>query len=286
MIVAAVVFGCSRGDPPAPDTTGELRIVSLSPAISRTLVDFGLEGRIVGRSAWCGSLDPAIPVAGDLYDVDYERLIRLEPTHVMVQPPSTGLDPALQRLAEKHGWVIGQWKFNTLDDIEQMIRDVPGVLYPAGGAGREAAAARAADLLNRMATALTPGGSRTWTGRTLLIADTEPVVLVFGHGTYLDDILTALGGENATAKRGWAELSLEDVLRLDPDAIILVRDKGPADIDPVEAAGRLGTLETTARREGRITLLWHADAMLPSSAVIEVAATMRAALARLAEPAP
>ncbi len=285
MIVTTLLGGCRQAQQPPTDATGALRIVSMSPAISRTLVDFGVEDRIVGRSAWCASLDPAIPVAGDLYDIDYERLIRLEPTHVLVQPPSTGLDPTLQRLAAERGWVIGRWKFDTLDDIEQMVREVPGLLYPQGGASRAAASARAAVLLNRMATALAPGIGAAWTGRTLLVADTEPAILVFGHGTYMHDILSSLGGRNATTTRGWSELSLEDVVRLDPEAIILVRDRGPADIDPVDAAGPLASLDTTAGREGRIAVLWHADAMLPSTAVIDVSKQMRQVLRRL-ETAP
>ena len=134
IIAAAFIVGCRQKYGPITTTPGEPRIVSLSPAVSRTLVDFGLDDLIVGRSPWCASLDPAIPVAGDLYTIDYERLIRLRPTHVLVQPPaSTGLDPALQRLATEHGWVIGQWTFNTLDDITRMVRDLPGVLYPDDG---------------------------------------------------------------------------------------------------------------------------------------------------------
>ncbi len=281
MIVTTILGGCRQSQQPPAHATGALRIVSMSPAISRTLLDFGVEDKIVGRSAWCASLDPAIPVAGDLYDIDYERLIRLEPTHVLVQPPSTGLDPTLQRLAAERGWIIGQWKFDTLDDIEQMVREVPGLLYPQGGGSRAAASARAAVLLNRMATALAPGIAAPWSGRTLLVADTEPSILVFGHGTYMHEILRSLGGRNATTMRGWADLSLEDVVRLDPEAIILVRDRGPADIDPVEAAGPLASLDTTARREGRIAVLWHADAMLPSTAVIDVADRMGQVLRRL-----
>ncbi len=285
-IVASLIVGCRQSQPPPTNAPGELRIVSLSPAISRTLVDFGLDDQVIGRSAWCKSLDPAIPVAGDLYDIDYERLIRLAPTHVLVQPPLAGLDPALERLAAERSWVIGQWRFNTLDDIERMVRELPAVLYPSGGTAREAAATRAAEILNQMATAMTPGTGRVWSGRTLLVADTEPMVLVFGQGTYLDEILTTLGAANATGSRKWAELSLEDVLRLDPEAIILVRDRGPADIDPIEAAGPLGSLDTTARRQGRIAVLWHADANLPSSAVIGVAGELREVLGRLAEPDP
>lgn len=286
LIVSTVVPGCRRGTPAVPARGDRLRIVSLSPAISRTLVDFGLQGEVVGRTAWCGSLDPAIPVAGDLYEIDFERLIRLEPTHVLVQPPSTGLDPALERLAAERGWIIGRWTFNTLDDIEQMIRDLPGVLYPGGGPRREAAAARAAELLNRMAAALTRSTGPSWSGRTLLVAGTEPAVMIFGQGTYLDDILRTLGGVNASSARGWAELSLEDVVRLDPEAIILVRDSGPRDVDPIAAAGPLATLDTAAKRDGRVAVLWHPDSQLPSSAAIGVADAMRGVLARLAEPAP
>ncbi len=97
----------------------------------------------------------------------------------------------------------------------------------------------------------------------------------------MHEILRSLGGRNATTSRGWSELSLEDVVRLDPEAIILVRDRGPADIDPVEAAGPLASLDTTARRAGRIAVLWHPDAMLPSTAVIDVADRMGQVLRRL-----
>ena len=264
--------------------------MSLSPAVSRTLVDFGLDDLIVGRSPWCASLDPAIPVAGDLYAIDYERLIRLRPTHVLVQPPaSTGLDPALQRLATEHGWVLGHWTSNTLDDITRMVVDLPGVLYPDDGPPRTRTTACAEAILARIAITLStplssPPSSNGVAGRTLLVADTEPVVIVFGRETYLHEALAALGGENATTARGWAELSLEDVVRLDPDTIVLVRDRGPADVNPLEAAGPLGTLDTTARREGRIAVLWHPDAKLPSSAVSDVIEELRQVLLRLGDP--
>ena len=292
ILAAALVVGCRDDSGPTTTTPREPRIVSLSPAVSRTLVDFGLDGLIVGRSPWCASLDPAIPVVGDLYTIDYERLIRLRPTHVLVQPPaSTGLDPALQRLAAEHGWILGHWTFNTLDDITRMVRDLPGVLYPHPGPPRERTTGRSEELLARIATALSmplspPPGSAGRIGRTLLVADAEPVVIVFGRGTYLDEALTALGGENATTARGWAELSLEDVVRLDPATIVLVRDRGPADVNPLVAAGPIGKLDTTARREGRIAVLWHPDSKLPSSAVADVIRELRQVLMRLGDPPP
>jgi len=175
MSLVTLAVGCGNTPEPQPTTPGQPRIVSLSPAVSRTLLDFGLQQQIVGRSRWCASLDPAIPVLGDLYEINYEWLLRLHPTHVLVQPAaSTGLDPTLERLAAEHDWVVGHWRINTIADIEQMVRDLPAVLFPQGDPCRETAAARAADLLNRIDVALTPRRADLWSGRTLLVADVDP----------------------------------------------------------------------------------------------------------------
>jgi ABC-type Fe3+-hydroxamate transport system substrate-binding protein len=283
----AAAGGCGRPDDPglpASRASSAPRIVSLSPALSRTLLDLDLGDLIVGRSAFCASLPPDIPVVGNLYEVDYERLIRLDPTHVLVQPPSaSGPDPQLKGLGERQGWALAHWTINSIQDIEQVIRDLPGVLYPRGGDRQALAAGRAAALLNDIAAALTPSGESGWQGRTLLVSDTDPV-WVFGRGTYLHDILVAMGGANAVDTEGWVQLSLEDIGRLDPEAIIIVRDRGPPDPDPIEAAGPMRRLDTTARSHGRITVLWHPDAKLPSSAVVGVAGQMRRVLEELAPP--
>jgi ABC-type Fe3+-hydroxamate transport system substrate-binding protein len=285
-VVWAATGGCGRSDdsgPAAPRAPAAPRIVSLSPALSRTLLDLDLGDRIVGRSAFCASLPPDIPVVGNLYEVDFERLIRLDPTHVLVQPPSaSGPDPQLERLADQHGWIVAHWAINSIDDIEQVIRALPAVLYADQADQQALAAGRAAELLNDIAASLSPGGGRGWTGRTLLAADTEPV-LAFGRGTYLHDILAAMGGANAVGSEGWVELSLEDVGRLDPEAIVIVREHGQPDLDPVEAAGPLAKLDIAACRHGRIAVLWHPDAMLPSSGIIGVAGRMRQVLEALAD---
>lgn len=287
VVAVALASGCERApepDPGSPAASQATRIVSLSPAISRTLVDFGLQDQVVGRSAYCASLDEAIPIVGDLYDVDFERLIRLNPTHVLIQPSaSTGLDPALERLAARHGWQLGVWSINTIDQIEQLVGELPGTLYGPQDPRQAEAARHAAGLLNGIAQGLAPYGDPVFSGRTLLVSGTDPV-LAFGRQTYLGDILVALGGENATTATGWAELSLEEVIRMDPEAIIIVRDGGPQTetLDPLEAAGPLGMVETTARREGRVAVLRHPDALLPSSGVIGLAGEMKRLLGNLA----
>lgn len=284
MFAAAHVLGCTKQsdnpNPAGPLPPEPPRIVSLSPAISRTLVDFDLATHVVGRTAFCRALTPDIPVVGDLREIDLERLIRLEPTHILVQPSSAGLPAGLADLAAERGWTIGSWTLDTRDDVERMIRELPGVLY-GGTQGEAAASRRAAQLVNDMAAAISAGGEPVFAGRTLLVADPDDL-LVYGRGTFLDDILGALGGVNASEARGWPVLSLEDLIRMDPDAVVIVCDRGPPGVDPIEAAGPIAAVDIAAARDGRIAVLWHPDANLPSSALIGVARELRAVMRRFA----
>ena len=76
-------------------------------------------------------------------------------------------------------------------------------------------------------------------------------------------------------REGWLELSLEDIARLNPQAIIIIRPGGEAESDAMEVAGPLGRLQIDAARDGRIAVLTHPDALRPCTGIIGVAAEMR-----------
>ncbi len=284
-IVVTGAIGCRPSHtPPEPQPAPPPpRIVSLSPALTRTLVDLQLEDHIVGRTEFSRSVDPRIAVVGNLYELDYERLIRLKPTHVFVQPPAGGVDAQLERLCRSRGWQLWQWKISTIQDIQRTIRELPLAVFAANDGRRAGATRRAAELLDAIALAVSPPQEELWAGPTLLVADTEPV-LSFGRRTYLNDCLVALGGRNVVETEGWVELSLEDVVRLDPAAIILVRDRRPT---AAAAADRvLAKLDIAAVRNDRIEVLFHPDAALPSSSVIGVAGELRRVLRELRDSGP
>ncbi len=273
----------AAGEPPA-----ELRIVSFSPAISRTLVDLGLEDRIVGRSRFCDFLSPSVPVAGDLYAVDYERLIELAPTHLLLQAPATGVDRGLSELATDKGWTLRAWVgIDSIDDIEAFVLDVAGILAAADPAAGAVLVRRAANLLDEIERGLRPpgaGAAAIFAGPTMLVYGTQPVS-VFGRDTYLDEILTRLGGTNAVAAAGWIELTLEDVAHLDPAAIVIVRPgaepTGDAPDPALARAGALATLDVRAVRDGRVALLTHPDGTRPCTGIIGVARELTAVLQRI-----
>ena len=262
---------------------GEPRIVSFSPAISRTLVDLGLADHLVGRTRFCLAVDPAIPVVGDLTSVDFETLIRVEPTHVLLQPTSIGTDPALDHLARSRGWTVGLWpSLNGVADIERLLTELPDLLYPTSSDASADTRRRARETLRAMAASLKRADDTVFKGRILILSSFEPL-MAFGHGTYMHDILTRLGSRNATTASGWVQLSFEDVVRLNPQAIVLVLDTDPAVAPaPSEALRPLKGLNVDATRDGRLAVLAHPDALLPSSGVVAVANSLRAVLDDLA----
>ena len=135
LVGALTVLGCDRAGPPStptatvasepvPEATAQvpaiatLRFASLSPAMTQMLVDLGLGDRIVGRTPFCDSVPESVPIVGSLLDVDYERLIEVAPTHIVVQPAASGTDPEVERLAQDHHWVLIEQGLDRLADVE------------------------------------------------------------------------------------------------------------------------------------------------------------------------
>ena len=141
--------------------------------------------------------------------------------------------------------------------------------------------ARADDWSGRLDAVLAPDDQPRWNGRTLIVYGREPIG-AFGTGTYLDDVLRHLGATNAVEAEGWPALTLEDVGRLDPPAVIIVRGSGlGAGADPL---GPLRAAPIEAIRTGRWAVLEHPGALVPSTALPDVATSMRAILREWAAP--
>jgi ABC-type hemin transport system substrate-binding protein len=268
---------------------GDLRIVSLSPAVSRALADLNLSQIVVGRTRFCTALDPSIPVVGDHFDLNVEAMVRAGPTHVFIQPPRGVVPDALNALGATHGWRIAAWKIDTLDDIRAMVRDIVDRLDPAG---ESAAFADARDRAGRLDAAMGALGrdeadQSRWQGRVLLVHSVAGAIGVYGSNTYLDEVLQLLGSVNAAERvSGWGQLTLEDVVRLDPQAVVVIRPGAPAAESANEASGPISSLDIEAVRSGRVAVLRSPDALLPSTSVIDTAGELRAILDSFQDAAP
>jgi ABC-type Fe3+-hydroxamate transport system substrate-binding protein len=274
LLASAWLGACERS--PVPAAPAAPRAVVLSPAAAASMVDLGLQGVIVGRHGFDLALDPALPVCGDQAGIDYEALLGLRPTHVVIQWGARELPPRLTNLAARHGWTIENYNPLSLAELDESTRSLARVF--GVDAGRVPAVA---DTIRGL------GPVRSG-GRVLLLAGIDPPAGL-GPGSFHHDMLVSLGATPALERGGpWVRLDAEDVLALRPDAILLIlprppRTPAPPEPSPEELVGRLGrlaTLDIPAVRRGRVALIDDPLAHTPSTAMIGVARAMARALER------
>ena len=236
----------------------------LSPALTIMLDDLGLRDRIVGRHGFDLVLDGSVPVVGNELGLDYEALIGVGPTIVLLESNERGVPPRLGTLASERGWDV---MTIPLDESVEQIRAGVALLSelpdpPAPG--------RVATLESEMDRAWRerPGlGARV--GRVLLLVGVDPPGAL-GPGSFHFDLVERLGGRPAPETGAmFIRLSAEDVLRLDPDSIALFMPGFSGDVD--EALGVLGRIGLRAVEAGRVMLVTHPHALTPSTAMIAVA---------------
>ncbi|MDX2016809.1 MAG: hypothetical protein SFY95_04105 [Planctomycetota bacterium] len=257
---------------PAPAQSGAPRVVVLSPALARTMQDLGLARFIVGRHAFDTVSDQSVPAVGDQLGIDYERLLALGPTHVLLESDAKGAPPRLESLAGERGWALRRVPVLSLTDV----RASPAALAEFfANTPAAPGAERVAELVSDFDRALarrTPSLERA--GRVLLLLSTDPPAAL-GPGSFHHEILTSIGGTPALAEGApFVELDAEDVRRLAPDAVVILstQGEGVATGESVRAsAGVLGTLDIPAVRSSRFARLADPLALTPSTASARLA---------------
>lgn len=288
------------------------RIVALSPAIAHMLVGLGLEDRIVGRHDWDLVLRRDVPAVGSQDGIDYEALLRADPTDILLEWGSRPLPERLTSLAGERGWTVRNYgSMLTLDDIARTLDDL-SLAYA------EPFEDRPGEMGLKNATTLDPTErferplpserlARAWrdrgppvrrAGRVLLLGVIDPPSAM-GPGSFHQQILERIGGTPAiTRGAAWQEMDAEDVLRLAPDGIVLVLPRTPGPDEAFEAPatpttdeligrlGAVGRLDIPAIRAGRVALIDHPLAHLPSTSMADFADELAAILERWGREEP
>lgn len=220
---ATLAFVPLRAAPPA-------RIVSTSPSITETLFALGLGDRVVGVSAYC-RFPPAaakLPKVGTFLKPDAELIAGLRPDLVVVHEVSTGIDRKLASL--RIPFVIVER--GTLASVFSSIRQIAA----AAGVGPRGDTL-VADLQRRL-DAIRRAGASPSAPRVLFIIGRRPGTLAdlvaVGPGSYINDLIEIAGGKNVLAIAGQPEyprISMETVLRLDPDVIVDTVDMGETEAE-------------------------------------------------------
>lgn len=230
-LVCASLAGLLACDPasdqasaPATPSTHGVRIASLSPGITATIVELGAHERLVGRTPWCQS-PGEVAVVGTLLDLNAEALVRARPTVVLVQPPSQGVDPAIGALAEQYGWTVTNFRIESLGDVAAMVPGIAqAIADPALAHDREKLLQRASEITARLDEVLAPLACASEIGEVLLvlISSENADAMAFGQGTYLGEFIERIGAKNVARTPGYPTLSTEALMRTSAATIIVL----------------------------------------------------------------
>lgn len=220
-----MMFLCSCGKPSEQreiDHAPE-RIISLAPNITETLYDLGLNNRIVGISRFSAADETSgLPIVGDFMNVNYEKIVTLQPDLVILEKSS---DDQKARLESLNIPYLETGSLSVVEVLESIQR-----IGKACGA-EERAAGLIEHLQEQMHAASNDPPHRT---RTLIAfsdfsnRDKVEQIYAFGPDCIHSELLVMAGGENVvTDRRPSVTLSLEAVIRMNPELIIELSAGGP-----------------------------------------------------------
>ncbi len=252
LVICCVLLSCDS-EVSSFESTKEYRIVSMSPGITNTLLSAGYGEYLVGRSPFCFKANESVPVVGDLREVDFERLINLHPTHVFVQKTESGIDSHLVELAKNGSFVLKALPMDRIHEIDLAYGEITKTF---GNKRLKLEKLLANDNSLGISVLVVTQGAVGSAG------------MAFGKETYLDDVLMSIGVQNAVNKTGWISLSFEDIVRLNPDKIIVVSDS-------LFSKHSLEKLRTTGIP---VIPFMHEDVLVPSSKIIDVASQLQKVL--------
>ncbi|HET6681528.1 MAG TPA: cobalamin-binding protein [Gemmatimonadaceae bacterium] len=203
------------------------RIVSLVPTTTEILFTIGAGDRLVGRSHWDHWPAAAlrVPDVGDGMRPNLEAILAVRPDLVVLYAGEENR-PAAQRLRAAGIPTLGL-RIDRIAETQRAIRLLGLVTGDTTDARMLADSIDATLLAVRRATRGLPAPRVAW-------KVWDAPLMVIGGGSYLSELIEIAGGTNvyADSPEPSPQISLEDLLRRDPDLILA----GP------EGAGSLNRL--------------------------------------------
>ncbi len=255
------------------------RIVSTFPSVTETLFALGAGNRVVGVSTYC-RYPPAVlalPKVGSYTKPDPEKIALLRPDLVIIEDSAVGLADRLSALGIRHVEV----KEGSLPEVYSMIRDI----------GRAVALPEKAERLNADIRARLDGFRAEARGKprpsALIVVGRTPGVLTnligVGPNAYLGELLEIAGASNVLKETpiAYPHISMETVVRLNPDIILDASMMGEAGANPRPLEERLRQpwmthQELKAVRNGTAYGLSTELLVTPGPRVVEAVEAIRA----------
>ncbi|MEJ7602321.1 MAG: helical backbone metal receptor [Kofleriaceae bacterium] len=262
LVILLVVASCSRDDrrPPAPSSTTQHRLVTLSPSATEVVAALGATAQLVGVDQY--STFPTevtkLTKVGSFLAPNIEVIVSLRPTLVILDDVhgATGTvlgDAGVPSVAcPMHG----------LPDVKRGLRSVGDKIGRAAEAERWIAQI---DAALDAASAKRPGRRP----RVLAVIDRQVNglgnLVGAGPGSWIDELLAVVGAQNVLAASSvkYPKISLEEVLRAQPEIILDLSYAAREEISAWQAA------DVPASKTGRVRALSEPYLVAPSPRVTE-----------------
>jgi iron complex transport system substrate-binding protein len=222
------------------------RIISLAPSVTESIYALGLENLLVGDTDYCDYPEAATKIhkVGGAINPSLEEIAQLRPDVVLVIKSLNRLETVQQ--LERLGIATYSTDPHSLDEIRTSLRRLADVLgNPAAGEALDAGLLQKEKLLQQKLQAVPPT-------RVLFVVWTEPLISVGKH-TFIADALVHAGAVSVVASsQDWPQISLEEMVRLQPDFLVFANSHSENVARDVEAlAKRPGwdLLDTVKRRK-------------------------------------
>jgi ABC-type Fe3+-hydroxamate transport system substrate-binding protein len=194
------------------------RVVSLAPNLTETIYALGLDGKLAGDTTYC-DIPPAAkekPHVGAPQDPSLEAIVALHPDLVLATTSINRAETADALL--KIGVPVYTSDPHTMAGMLNSTATMADLL----GASEEGAKL-VAELQRRLDALHTALQDRPM-AHVLFVVWEDPLISI-GQNTFIADALRWAGAESIiVANQNWPQVSMEEVVRLQPDYIVLTSD--------------------------------------------------------------
>jgi iron complex transport system substrate-binding protein len=215
-----------------------MRIVTLAPNLTETVYALGLGDRLAGDTEWCDTPEEAKrkPHVGNPQNPSLEAIVAMRPDLVLATTSINRVETAdaLQQLGIAVYTSDPHTVRGMLASIARMAELMDAAEQGAQLAGR----------LEQRLDALKARLADRPLVHVLFVVWDQPLITI-GQNTFIADALRFAGAESVVlSDRNWPQLSLEEVVRLQPDYIVFTGEHGG------EAATRLADLRARPAWKG------------------------------------
>lgn len=194
------------------------RIVSLAPSVTETIFALGAQDRLAGDTDFCDYPPEARqkPHVGSVMAPNLEEIVALKPDVVIASKAGNRIE-TVRALESLHIAVYGTYA-RSVADVLQSMQKLARVI------GAEEQGEKIAAALQARLDALHQRLLNTPRVRVLVVVWRDPLISM-GQQTFLADAMRAAGAESVvTSEQDWPHVSLEEMVKLQPDYLVFSAD--------------------------------------------------------------